>query len=271
MSSVKKKRRLKKNILIPFIIIIIVVIVLISLPKKNNTIEKEKERYISGNIPMITLYDLEYKESISISRGTLVYINKFKEKKGDDIYIKIKYNDDYYLINQNNLTDNKDDIVKEKELYVRTNLTVYKDSTSSKILSYIKKGEKIEIIGFDRVNENGVVNRYKIKYKNIEGYVYGKYLVNTKEEADKVYDNNGLQEYLAKMGNNLKGGTASELDYYPYEKPKFKDNKMPSEVRALYINSGAVKNIDKYIEFAKNNNINAFVIDIVLAVSDVKA
>ncbi len=232
------------------------------LPKKNNSASKNNEKYISGNVPMLTLYDLDYKESASVSRGTLVYMYKFKEKKGDDIYTKIKYNDEYYLIDENNLTSDKNEVVKEKEMYVRTGVTVYEDSTSSKIESYIKKGEKLEILGFDKVNENGIVNRYKIKYNDIEGYVYGKYLVNTKEEADKKYDNNGLQEYLAKMGNTLKGGTASELDYYPYEKPKFKDNKMPDEVRALYINSGAVRNIDKYIDFAKKNNINAFVIDI---------
>lgn len=37
---------------------------------------------------------------------------------------------------------------------------------------------------------------------------------------------------------------------------------MPDEVRSLYINASAVANMDKYIEFAKNNNINALVIDI---------
>ena len=71
-----------------------------------------------------------------------------------------------------------------------------------------------------------------------------------------------IQAFMSNMGNWLGGGTATELDYYPYEKPKFKDNVMPDEVRAIYINSGMVKSIDAYIEFAKNSNINAFVIDI---------
>ena len=105
-------------------------------------------------------------------------------------------------------------------------------------------------------------NKYKIKYNDIEGYVYGKYLVKTKEESDQVFDENGLQEYMDQMGDWLGGGNASDLDYYPYEHPHFEDNVMPDEVRALYLNSGVVSDIDEYIEFAKNNNINALVVDI---------
>jgi len=259
---VKKEKRINKifKILIPIIIIFILICIFVIF---FNNKEKEvlNKKYIASENSFVILYDLEYKESIKINRGEEVNVYKFKEKKEDNIYIKIKYKDKFYLINQNNLTEEKEEIIKEKELFVRTNLTVYKDSDSSKILSYVKKGERVEILGYDKI-ENGVVNRYKIKYNDIEGYVYGKYLVNTLQESKKVYDENGIQEYMAKIGNSLGGGTATNLDYYPYEKAKFEDNKMPEEVRALYINSGAVKNIDEYIDFALNNNINAFVIDI---------
>ncbi|MBR6690735.1 MAG: hypothetical protein IKL65_05335 [Bacilli bacterium] len=258
-----KKKKIKKSVLkslVAVLLILVLMFVLISTLKKDEE-ETSNKKYISSNVSEVLLYDLEYNESIKVSRGKTVEAFSFKEKKEDEIYIKIKYNDDFYLVNQNNLTSNKEDIIKEKELFVRTNLTVYKDSDSSKILSYIKKGERLEILGYDKI-ENGIVNKYKIKYNDIEGYVYGKYLVTTLEESKKVYDKNGIQEYMAKMGNSLGGGTATELDYYPYEKANFEDNKMPEEVRSLYINSAAVKNIDKYIEFAKENNINAFVIDI---------
>jgi len=259
-----KKIRLKNIVILPLILIIILLIGLILL-LNNNESKNEKEKinksYISGEVSNVTLYDLEYKESIKINRGEEVDAYKFKEKKEDEIYIKIKYKDNFYLIKDNNLTNKKEEIIKEKELFVRTNLTVYKDLDSSKILSYIKKGERVEILGYDKIEE-GVVNKYKIKYNDIEGYVYGKYLVSTLEESVKVYDENGIQEYMSKMGDTLNGGNANNLDYYPYEKAKFEDNVMPDEVRSLYINSGAVKNIDSYISFAKENNINAFVIDI---------
>ena len=247
MSSVKKRRRLKKSIFVYLLILIVIIVALLLLFKKGGSVDTLTDMFVSSNTTSATLYDLEFNESISINRGTIVKAYDTKEKKDDKVYIKIKYNDEYYLIDENNLVEDKNNVVKEKEMFVRTNLTVYKDSSSSKILSYIKKGERLEILGFNSIDESGRVNRYKIKYGDTEGYVYGKYLVNTKEEADKVYDQNGLQEYLAKMGNSLNGGTASELDYYPYEKPKFENNKMPDEVRALYINSAAVRNIDKYI------------------------
>ena len=64
------------------------------------------------------------------------------------------------------------------------------------------------------------------------------------------------------MGSSLGGGNATNLDYYPYEKGNFEDNKMPVETRTLYINSGAIKDVDKYIALAKEININAFVVDI---------
>ena len=39
---------------------------------------------------------------------------------------------------------------------------------------------------------------------------------------------------------------------------------MPEHVYSLYMNAGSnvIKNIDKYIEFAKDTKINAFVVDI---------
>ena len=257
----KKKSNGFINFLIALTIISLIVLVVLSIYNKETVEEKTEEKYTSGETSQIILYDLEYKEDIKINRGEKVNTYCFKEKKENNIYVKIKYKDKFYLVDENNLTSKKEEIIKEKELFIRTNLTVYKDDKSSKILSYIKKGEKVEIIGYDKL-ENGVVNKYKIKYNDIEGYVYGKYLVNTLEESKKVYEENGIQEYMSKMGNSLGGGTATNLDYYSYEKVNFENNKMPDEVRSLYINAGAVKDIEQYISFAKENNINAFVIDI---------
>lgn len=252
-----------KNKIKYLIFIILLLILLLIYIFKHKKVEQEiiNNNYISSNSSFVTLYDLEYNESIKIYRGEEVNVYNFKEKKDNNTYIKIKYEDKFYLVNENNLTEEKENIIKEKEMFVRTNLTVYEYLESSKILSYIKKGERVEIIGYDKL-DSGIVNKYKIKYNDIEGYVYSKYLVSTLEESKKVYDENEIQEYMSKIGNSLGGGSAIELDYYPYEKGSFEDNKMPNEVRAIYINSGAIKKIDEYIEFAKENNINAFVIDI---------
>lgn len=257
------KLNLKKVILIIIILLFIVFICVFGIKLLNKSkIEEITINYISSNTNSAPLYDLEYNNIDNIVRGIKVDAYDFKEKKGDIIYIKIKYNNKFYMIKEDNLTTRENEIIKEKEMFVRTNLTLYKDKTSSKILSLIKKGERLEIIGYDKINSEGKVNKYKVKYDNMEGYVYSKYLVNTKEESLEVYRENGIQEYMKKMGSSLGGGVATNLDYYPYEKPKFENNIMPSETRTIYINSNSVKNIDSYIEFAKNNNINAFVIDI---------
>ena len=257
----QRKRKVKKSVMFLFVIILMIPLLFIVFNKEEKT-EKTTKAFIASDNLTVSLLDLEYNESNNVIRGNEVIVYEFREKKEEDIYVKIKYQDEFYLINEKNLVDKKEDVVKEEEMYVRTSSTIYEDSNSSKIKSFVKKGEKLEIIGYDKLDSDGNVNKYKIKYNDIEGYVYRKYLVNTKEESLKVYDENGLQAYMAKMGNTLGGGSAVNLDFYPYEKGNFENNKMPEEVRSLYINSVAVRNIDAYIDFAFNNNINAFVIDI---------
>ena len=247
-----------------FLIFLLVVSLLIFFKFNNKNLFKETtiKSYIASDNNEAVLYDEEYNKVSSLTRGVKVDVFSSVVKNNEDSYKKIKYEDKYYLVNINNLTMEKEKVVLENKRYVRTNATIYKESNSEKILSHVKKGEVVEIIGYDFIDESGSVNKYKIKYKDFKGYVYSKYLVETEEESKLVYEENNINEYMKKMGNTLGGGTATNLDFYPYEKPKFENNIMPEEVRALYINSAAVKNIDKYIEFAKENNINAFVIDI---------
>lgn len=259
-----RKRKNKKGFCIAFLLILILLGICAFL-FYNYGMEKEIktfDSYIKSSSNEVTVYDLEYNESINIIRGTNVKAYEVKEVKDENTFVKIEYNGEYYMIDENYLTDDKNSVISENEMFVRTNVTLYKEANSLKILSSIKKGERLEILGYDKINSDGSVNKYKVKYNDLEGFVYAKYLVATKELADRVYDENGLQEYMSKMGDTLGGGTATKLDFYPYEKPKFEDNVMPDEARTIYINSSAVKDMDQYIDFALNNNINAFVIDI---------
>src|SRR5699024_3557355 len=119
-----------------------------------------------------------------------------------------------------------------------------------------------EVLGFNEIKSDGSVDIYKVKYNDQEGYVYGKYLVNNYEESKKNYDEEGIYQIHKKRGDSWGGGDAGSLDYYPYEKIKFEDNVMPTEVRSLYMNAGTVKNVDEYIKLAKESGINAIVVDI---------
>lgn len=214
--------------------------------------------YISSDVGQVQLYNLNYEDDIKIFRGTKVKTDNEIIYNNEKSYQKIIYNDNYYLIESDYIGD---EIIKEKEVYVRTPLVLYETSDDSKIRSYIKKGEKLDIVGFDKINDDGTVNMYKVLYDGMEGFVYAKYVVLDYDLAIKNYDN-GFYNVHQGRGDILGGGNAFSLDYYPYDKPRFLNNVMPDEVRSLYINRDAIKNIDAYISLAKETNINAFVVDI---------
>ena len=219
--------------------------------------KRGEEGYLASQANKITIYDENFKESGTLIRGVKVKLKGTTTNKEKEYY-KIKYEGNTYYVLKDNISKDKDNIVLEKTMYVRTPVTVYKKIDSSEILGYLKKNSEVTILDYDELADEGMVHKYKIKYKNKEGYVYGKYLLSDKEEAAKYYYANKHEN----ISDTLGGGTASLLDYYPVNKPKFEDNKMPDEVRALYLNVSAIRNVDKYIEFAKKNNINAFVVDI---------
>ena len=215
-----------------------------------------KENYLSSNTIQVKLYDMNYTEIKELPRGTKVQELE-KVQNENETYVKIKYDDQEYLVKEENLNE---EIVQEKEIYVRTPSILY-ENEDGKFLSQLKKGDKLEITGYDKLDVTGKVNMYKVKQDGIEGYVYEKYLNQNEQEALKNYDNGYYETHLSR-NDTLGGGDAASLDYYPYEKPVFKDNPMPEEVNALYINAQSVKNIDEYIEIAKQTKINAFVVDI---------
>ena len=218
--------------------------------------------YLTSSVYEIQLYDMEYKESISVPRGNKVSfkdnIVKYEEKE----YYLVTYENNEYYILTSNLTKEKGDSIREKIMYVRTPVTLYKDSKEISILSTIKKGEEVNIIGYDYLYSDGSVHKYKVEYRDKIGYVYAKYLVSDKEISLQNYKQDSLYQTHLSRGDRYGGGNAGNLDYYPEEKPKFESNNMPDEVRSLYLNTVAINDVDKYINLAKESGINAFVVDI---------
>ena len=257
------KRKVNKARVLIFILGVLIVSFIIFLLLKgiNKVVIKQNYKYLANNQSEITLYTLDYNETLQIARGTKVEIIESITNENKEYY-KIKYNNTEYLVFKENVVNSEDDIILEKEMYVRTPVTIYESEDSIKILGMAKKGEKLDIVGYNKVNEDGSISMYKIKYNDIDGYVYGKYLVNNKELSLVNYDEDGNYQIHKKRGDSFGGGDAGNLDYYPYEKAKFENNVMPDEVRALYLNSGVVSNVDAYIKIDKNSGINAFVVDI---------
>lgn len=240
----------KKKIIIPIILVLLLILLLtfIIIKPKENT----KQSYLASNLSKVELYDINYNKVLELPRGTEITTKK-TIKKEDETYVKITYEGDEFLVKQDNINEK---IVLETTIYVKTPCVLYENEIDGKIKSYLKKGEQLEITGYDYLID-GNVHMYQVK----EGYVYAKYLDQDESEANKYYDN-GYYEIHKNRTNTLGGGDAATLDYYPYIKPVFEDNIMPDEVRSLYINTNSVSKIDEYIELAKQTNINAFVVDI---------
>lgn len=259
--------------------------------KKEEIIEKIFKAYISSYEYDVLVYNEDYTEAERFIRGTEVDLYEFpvtrtyedeetKEIVEAETYRKIKYNDKFYLINPDDITETYEESVKQKEVYVRTSLTTYVDSESVDIYGYYKKGSKLEVAGFDKINEDGSVNMYKIKVgekevpvasgepeiENIYAYAYSKYIVDTEEEANAVYNENGTYDIHKdrRYSFELYGGYASNLDYYPYEKVEFEDNPFMDEAKTYYLvgTKYILGDVDRYIELAKNAGADAFVVDI---------
>lgn len=226
-------------------------------------LKKAKTAYLGSNDAKVIVYDENYKEAKELYRGTKVeyYNNKIVDERTNQELVEIKVDNQTYFVKAENLVEDYNQVVYEKQLYVRTTTTVYKKADSSEILGCIKKGEVVDIIGFDKLTD-GFAPKYKIIYNNSEGFVYSKYLVHTKEESMKNYDEDDSYQIHVKRTNTQGGGDAASLDFYPYEKAKFEENKMPEKVKSLYLNAGVIKDVDEYIELAKKTDINAFVVDI---------
>lgn len=262
----KRKRKVKyrRIFLFLFLVVIIGSVFYFCVNKVVNVLDGTHDGYIASTKNKVKLFDDNYKDAIEIVRGTKVevYSKKVVDENTKKEYLKINYDKNSYLIDSKYIVDKVEDVVLEEKMFVRTSATVYKNKDDSSILGLVKKSSELSIIGFDKLLDDGSVHKYKIKYDDKEGYVYGKYLLSTLEEASLHYDQDNSYLIHASRGNTQGGGSGGELDFYPYEKASFKDNVMPDEVRAFYLNSGVIGSVDEYIELAKKSNINAFVVDI---------
>lgn len=268
----KKKRKIKIGpLIIALLVLIIIALTALKILGKGATSIIYKTYYLASTENSITLYTYnsetdKMEESDKFPRGTKIKSNNNIKTVGEVPYKEIILNDKTYYLSEIYLEENQKSVVKEKEKYVRTSVTVYKNELDSKIESFIKKGNKIEIIDYDNIDNEGYVNMYKIKKDDITGWVYAKYLVDTEEAALANYNENNVYDTHKdrKYGRELYGGKASTLDYYPYEKPEFENNPILKNAKSMYLNAGSnvIGNIDKYLEIATTSGVNAIVVDL---------
>ncbi|MGN1312490.1 MAG: putative glycoside hydrolase [Bacilli bacterium] len=265
----KRKIKIKRVLLAVFILIILLGGIIILINKGKKLVINKDTMYLASDTNIVKLYILDeednLKEEKELNRGTKVTSYNESIEKEEKKYTKIEYEKNNYYVDSKSLVKDIKDSVLEKEKYVRTSVTVYENEQDSKIASFIKKGNKLDVIGYDKLLGDGNVNMYKIKYDSIEGWVYAKYLVNDEESAlanyneNSVYDTHKDRKY---KGRELYGGKASTLDYYPYERVEFEDNKLLKNAKSMYLNAGTISSIDSYLKIAKENGVNAIVVDI---------
>lgn len=265
----KRKIKIKRVLLAAFILIILLGGIILLINKGKKLVINKNTMYLASYTNIVKIYILDeednLKEEKELNRGTKVTSYNESIEKEEKKYTKIEYEKNNYYVDSKSLVKDIKDSVLEKEKYVRTSVTVYENEQDSKIASFIKKGNKLDVIGYDKLLEDGNVNMYKIKYDSIEGWVYAKYLVNDEESAlanyneNSVYDTHKDRKY---KGRELYGGKASTLDYYPYERVEFEDNKLLKNAKSMYLNAGTIGSIDSYLKIAKENGVNAIVVDI---------
>lgn len=230
------------------------------------TVVNPKEvSYLYGISYKINLYDDNFKVVSSVPRGLKISISdKDKIINAKVEYYAIKVDNKNYYVLKENVTKNKNKIVSEKKVYVRTSINLLSNIKNSKLLSLVKKGDELEVVSYDKLKADGIVNVYKVRSNKVTGYIKGNYTSLDKKTALLNYNPEKYYDVHSKRGNAHGGGSAANLDYYPVEKPAFKDNVMPDPVYALYLNSSSATlgNVDKYIELAKDSKINSFVVDI---------
>lgn len=228
-----------------------------------------EERYLAADRPMVILYGINNKQPYiadSLPRQTPVQVNTDKcIRINHTEYIPITHNNCTFYVLEQNTAQTPDNCVLEQNIWVRTPASVIDDTTSSHICGLGEKGHSYKVIGYDRLNTNGQVNRYKIQYNDTtSGYIYAKYTVFTEQEAILRYQSGYYDSIHSRVRNTFGGGEAIGCDFYPVEKPVFPTNKMPESCYALYLNisPAVIGRIDSFITLAKQTKINTFVIDI---------
>ena len=232
--------------------------------------EVTEVRYLASATTTTTLYALDA-ESQTLSeagdflRGSeVVTYPNCTEKVGEVRYTKLMLDGVEFYAPESALVLTPREAVKEATIWVRTPATILGDTERSTIAGFADKESELTVLGYDSLRADGSVATYHIRLGNVEGYIYGKYTVFTKEEAAKRYNAEKFDPIHNAVKNPFGGGKAIGCDFYPNEKPSFENNKMPHACYSLYLNTSTsvLQNIENYIALAKESKINTFVIDI---------
>ena len=227
----------------------------------------EKEAFAASDSSTVPVFELAGKKELSVTdsipRGSHLIVLPGKSIRKDGVtYLPSKIGKSRFYIAESSLVQTLRESVMEKELFIQTSASIVDDTLSSHISGFAKKGNKVQVLDFDKIQPDGRIRRYQVQAGKQQGWIFGKYLVGSAEEAAERFDM--FDDAHKAVKNSFKGGEAIGCEFRPYDKPVFADNPMPNPVNAFYltISPAGLKHIDEYIALADSTKINAFVIDI---------
>ena len=216
--------------------------------------------YAAAPEASVPVYDGEGAVLGSLTRGTEVHY-VLADMDSDGAYVRVVNGETYVLLEKQHLALRYEDAVQVDTVYALRGMSLL-DETGAVPGCAVEKGMALTVTGFDGLDADGAVLRWRVSCDRGEGYIAADNVRMTEEEALAQYDET-LYQLHASRGDSWGGGDAAGLDYYPVEKGPIPGNDMPDEVRALYLNGSAVQYADSYLQAAEGSGVNAFVVDIV--------
>ena len=216
--------------------------------------------YAAAPEASVPVYDGEGAVLGSLTRGTEVHY-VLADMDSDGAYVRVVNGETYVLLEKQHLALRYEDAVQVDTVYALRGMSLL-DETGAVPGCAVEKGMALTVTGFDGLDADGAVLRWRVSCDRGEGYIAADNVRMTEEEALVQYDET-LYQLHASRGDSWGGGDAAGLDYYPVEKGPIAGNDMPDEVRALYLNGSAVQYADSYLRVAEGSGVNAFVVDIV--------
>ena len=216
--------------------------------------------YAAAPEASVPVYDGEGAVLGSLTRGTEVHY-VLADMDSDGAYVRVVNGETYVLLEKQHLALRYEDAVQVDTVYTLRGMSLL-DETGAVPGCAVEKGMALTVTGFDGLDDDGAVLRWRVSCDRGEGYIAADNVRMTEEEALAQYDET-LYQLHASRGDSWGGGDAAGLDYYPVEKGPIPGNDMPDEVRALYLNGSAVQYADSYVQAAEGSGVNAFVVDIV--------
>lgn len=216
--------------------------------------------YAAAPEASVPVYDGEGAVLGSLTRGTEVHY-VLADMDSDGAYVRVVNGETYVLLEKQHLALRYEDAVQVDTVYALRGMSLL-DETGAVPGCAVEKGMALTVTGFDGLDDDGAVLRWRVSCDRGEGYIAADNVRMTEKEALAQYDET-LYQLHASRGDSWGGGDAAGLDYYPVEKGPIPGNDMPDEVRALYLNGSAVQYADSYVQAAEGSGVNAFVVDIV--------